>query len=122
MLDPTNFDLAVLSAGEKLWLRRRAWGKTQRQEAVSLKVNHTYYGMMETGLLAVPAEIKRSLPRSIRLDGHEALRIARRRSGLELSDVARKNQVSHVTILKWEETSDHRLTAFWSARGFRFVK
>lgn len=122
MPDKINYDLAVLSPGEKLWLRRRSWGRTQRQEAVSIRVNHSYYGMMEADALAAPPNILRSLPRSIKLDGYEMLRLARRRSGLELNDVARKNGVSHVTLLRWEEMATAKLVNFWAARGFRFVK
>lgn len=113
-----NGDLAVLSPGERLrlWRWRRGWSQRRAAE---------FFGVHRHTLLA--AENDRSVlsaPGAKRAYGAEptlplALRIARKRWGVDGRTLARKAGVSHVTFLAAEAAGRGWLVEFWQDRGFR---
>lgn len=114
-------DLTTLTHGELLWLERQTLGLTQGEMAARERMARNLYGREErdmsptkAGLVSCHWKGRRPLSRTL------LFRLARRRSELTLSEVASRNAVSKMTILKWERQGCDKLFQFWKRRGFTF--
>lgn len=100
-----------LTPAERLWLWRRQKGFAQTAAASQLKYGRTSYARMEQGRALVKA--LRWLPLRP-MTTRVRLRLARRRSGLTMAEVARRLGVSHVTAYKMERLGSAALSAFYA--------
>lgn len=113
-----NKDLRVLSTGERLWLWRRHRGLTILEAAARFEVGKNRLGDLERearddwAFSGVGFEADQ-------VTASDLLRLARRRSGIDLPAISNRLGVSRMTVLAWESTCDSRLVAFWRRRGFR---
>lgn len=114
-----NKNLAERTPAEELWLSRKAIGRTQGGQAAWLGVSRSSLQDSERNG-PVPMLLGLWQPVS-GPDLPLLLALARRRSGLGLTGVARRAGVSRVTVLAWEKNEDRRLLEFWAGRGFTFA-
>ena len=113
-----NPDLSKLTDPERLYLWRKAKGWDLVRTAVNLGVGRGRLHAVELGRkdgLHLPLHIKQYQPTL-----PDLLRLARRRSGLGLREVAALVPTSHVTVLYAERRGEATLVKFWRGRGFRF--
>jgi len=99
---------APLTKGEISWLARKQRHETQREYRTRHHLTAAELREAETD----PAPSGGPPPSS--LDWPSRLRLARRRSGLRLRDVARCLGVTTMTVLTWEREGDQRMIRFWS--------
>jgi len=107
-------NLNKLSSGEVLWVERKLIGLNQGDRAVRMGLTRNDYGRLERDYHDNGRSFRKPLPPAL------LLRLARRRSGLSLAEVAEMNKVSRVTLLKWERIEKDKLKNFWERRGFTF--
>lgn len=130
----TELDLSKPTLGERLWLWRltaRADGRrvTLMEAASKLGVDVSTYWALEVGRHAEDSSSYVSaLAALVRVDEPEvtlplALRLARRRAGARLPEVALAVGIgSRPTFYKAERGGDARVVRYWEARGFDFSK
>ena len=115
-----SFDLRTRTPGEKLWLTRRAAGKTSYEAAALAGVGRNVYREAERDERTPATPFKtgfRTIPRpSLAL----LLALARRRSGLGLAGTASRTKTTPPTLLARDRAGDPLLVLFWKLRGFRF--
>jgi len=132
-----NFDLRLLTAAERLWLWRhrqlavngRLLGRSgpamsQAEAAEALGLSPTAYRNLElSGSVALSAEDADRLgealgplkpPPSVA----ELVQLARRRSGLGLTEAVEAAGVSRMHFRTLEKAGDESLVDFWERRGF----
>lgn len=130
----TELDLSKPSLGERLWLWRltaRADGRrvTLMEAASKLGVDTSTYWALEVGRLGEDSSSYASaLAALVAVDEPVvtvplALRLARRRAGVRLPDVALFVGIgSRPTFYKAERGGDPRVVRYWEARGFDFSR
>ena len=95
-----------LNRGEMLWVQRMRQGRNQMEEARRRGIGRTTYSRLEND--------RTSDDRGMWLTRSEALVLARRRSTLELPELALILGVSRPTIHKWERLGSGVLVKFWN--------
>jgi len=130
-----DYDLAHVSAAERLWLWRvrqqgprfgRAGGGISRTEAARrLGIKPRAYEALETGrVTALSAEVMARLGPvlgDVVLTLREQLVLARRRYGEDLQNAAEGIGLTSTRYLQLEEQADPRVVNLWEDRGFRFA-
>jgi DNA-binding XRE family transcriptional regulator len=119
MKKPSKY-LGRRTPGEKLWLARRAAGKTSYEAAALAGVGRNAYREAERDENPAPAPLKTGLKPVSRPSLALLLALARRRSGLGLDRTAKVLSISRMTVLAAERRGDPALVRFWEKRGFRF--
>lgn len=110
-------DLSQLTRPEKLWLWRRRRRVYQDELAARLNVGRNKLREYERGNGAKSIKLRDlTLPSSATTA--ERLRLARRRSGLDMFAAARALGVSRPTLRAMEERADRRLIKYWQNQGF----
>lgn len=117
-----DFDLGRLTAGERLWLARKAAGLTQVKAAKRAGVGENAYAGAEKDLNAAVRGPVPGIPAVRRPTMAQMLALARRRSGLGLRGLAKAGSVTKVTVLAWERAGRPELVRFWEKRGFTFPR
>jgi transcriptional regulator with XRE-family HTH domain len=108
--------VGALSVGERLWLWRRRHGYDRRAAAAVLGLPRRALKDLETGKGGAGAALPGYVTR-LRSTPPEALRVARRRSGLTSGAVAARLGISRMALWKWERAADPRLTALWEGQS-----
>jgi len=140
--DPILYDLGELSAAERLWTwrhrqrtivvrarRGRAGaGPGQGEVAARLGISTGAYAKLEAGrstlLDADEVESLVGALGALRPSVGELCRIARRRSGMTLAEIAAEAPfaASKPTFLAKEESGAAEIVGFWEERGYRFPR
>jgi hypothetical protein len=110
-------DLTYLSPGERLFIWRRRNRFTQAEAAARYHIHRETWLRAEADATTLPNPPARALVLAPTLP--EALRLARRRSGLGSREAATAASMSHPSLLAAERNGEEALVAFWHARGFR---
>lgn len=110
-------DLTKISPGERLWIERKALGRTQAMAAEIYKVSERRYNAMERDMVPVPAGWG---DRGNCMPVAALCALARRRNGRPLRTVAESFGISHVTLLTWERAGEPRLVRAWERKGYKF--
>lgn len=105
-----------LTPGERLWLRRRREGTTQLAEGRSHNVTEWQYSEWEHDRRQ-PVPYVGLYPRA--LTPGEQCALARRRGDVNLRRLSELTGLSHVTVLKHENSTKRgALWAWWAERGW----
>lgn len=115
-----NGNLYSRTPGETLWIARKAAGLTQALAASRAGLGENAYGDAEKDRNRRATPLKIGVRPVSRPSLPVLLTLARRRSGLKLSEVARRLGVSKVTVHGWERSGRWALKEFWERRGFTF--
>jgi transcriptional regulator with XRE-family HTH domain len=135
--DPVAYDLGRLTASEELVLWRfrqrstngRLFGRvgagmSQAEAAAALGISRATYTRLEDGgsprLSAQAAKTLLTALGPLRPTTGELCFIARRRSGLYLSEVESRVGVSRPRYHELERAGEETIVAFWEDRGFKF--
>lgn len=140
LTDPGRFDLTILAAGERLFLRRyrtktatnRIVGRngaraSQAETATALGITAAQYNKLESGgrtrLPPVSADEAAKLLEALGpIDPNvgELCLIARRRSGKLLRELEAAVHASRPRYLEMERSGDAAIVAYWKTLGYRF--
>jgi transcriptional regulator with XRE-family HTH domain len=134
LANPAIYHLGQLSTAERLFLWRHRFdgrsrgnlGLTQVEAAAKLGINANRYIQLEKGKrAALSVDDTTALHRAVGVftpTMSELCLLARRRSGLMLSDIVLEFDGSRALFNSLEREGSPRLVAFWENRGFRFPK
>ena len=113
--EPTNAEILWT------WRRRAGVSLTQPEAAERLGVPRKLHWKMENG------KVEFWLHPNIRryrncMSLSDKCALARRRVQFFFGhkELARRFGISHVTLIEWERTGDHRLVEAWKKEGFQF--
>lgn len=109
-------DLSRLGQGERLWVWRKQEGLTGHEAAARLGVGRGLFWEAEAGRRELPV----AYPSIGRPGLPLLLRLARKRSGIGLVELAYRLSTTHPTLLLREREGDHGLRAWWEGRGWTF--
>lgn len=133
-VEDSSRDLTVRTSAEALWLWRiaqpyvkgRAYSSLSQADAarkLGLSLA-TYSRMEEGGRSTLNADDVFRLLSKINLirtpTDSDLCRLARRRNGMRLRDVANYVGVSAMALSTWERDGDMRLIEFWKSKGYVF--
>lgn len=116
------FDLGARTAGERLWLARKAAGLTQVQAAKLAGVGENAYAGAEKGLNASVRGPVPGIPAVRRPTLAQLLALARRRWGGGLAAVASEAGYCRVWFLAKERAGSRDLRMHWESLGFTFPR